>query len=286
MRHCVGDYAGHVGRGTDILSLRDPTDRPHATIQIRGGRSIQQIKGRANSIVAERYRRYLADFVRDMGLLVEEDPEYTGLPYRPFDRQAPQSWFVQRGLASLIQADIAGRGGRNKEVSAFYSDLERHFEQLPADAVRWAISLFSGPQGEAIWTAKGREFDVAGEHFATRVLRIPWVLHGIACRSGGPRGRGLRRRLEATIFEFFLRFCREDSRALIELRDGRELLGLDLRRLRHEHQQRVSRRLAKARREMRPRAFASRTPYTALAKWERDRQAFTRMLQAGSEAYL
>ena len=286
MRHCVGDYTGHVGRGIDVVSLRDRADRPHVTIQINDGRCVRQIKGKANSIVARRYRRYVADFVCDLELVVTEDPEYTGLPYRPFDRRARHGWLAQRDLALLIQSDIAGRQVQSEELTAFYQDLEHHLEGLPEETFQSVVTLFHGPGDQAIWAATEREFNVGGERFVTLDLRFPWALHAIARRSRGPRGRRLRQRLEAGIADRILRFCREDDRALITLRGGQDLLGIDLRRLRHEHQERLRRRLARARRDMRRRAASAAEPYATLDRWESDRQAFGRLLEEDARAYL
>ena len=80
-------------------------------------------------------------------------------------------------------------------------------------------------------------------------------------------------------------FCREDSAAVLDPGSSPIPLRFDLRRLRHEHQERLRRRLAAARRDMRRRAEAYRNPYAALAKWEDDRRVFGRLLHERTEAY-
>lgn len=50
MGHCVGGYGKDVEEGkTQILSLRDPKNRPHVTIEVRDGK-VMQVYGKANAI--------------------------------------------------------------------------------------------------------------------------------------------------------------------------------------------------------------------------------------------
>ena len=63
MGHCVGSYFARVQEGTRILSLRDPKNEPHCTIEITPGGRVAQIKGKANKSVVEKYRGYVQDLL-------------------------------------------------------------------------------------------------------------------------------------------------------------------------------------------------------------------------------
>ncbi len=79
MGHCVATYASAVADGAStIYSLRDTRNRPHVTIEIVSGH-LHQVKGRANSFPAERWRPYIRKFVRRMGWSVGPDAGRLGL---------------------------------------------------------------------------------------------------------------------------------------------------------------------------------------------------------------
>lgn len=65
MQHCVGSYCDEVRRGDSLIySLRDPKDRPHATMawSPRAGRWTQ-IKGKQNERPMAKYQPYLHTFL-------------------------------------------------------------------------------------------------------------------------------------------------------------------------------------------------------------------------------
>lgn len=68
MGHCVGRlsyYEMVIRAKTEIVSLRDPQNEPHVTIEIgRGGTTIHQIKGKANKDVLPKYLTYVEDFLK------------------------------------------------------------------------------------------------------------------------------------------------------------------------------------------------------------------------------
>lgn len=79
MRHCVGSYWDRVlSEELDILSLRDPKNNPHVTMEI-SGQNINQIKGKANHIVIPEYSKYIRKFVLDMGYNITRDGDNIGL---------------------------------------------------------------------------------------------------------------------------------------------------------------------------------------------------------------
>ena len=62
MGHCVAGYCGDLKRGTQIISLRDSKDEPHCTIELRGD-YVQQIKGKGNKPVIDKYRQYVKNLL-------------------------------------------------------------------------------------------------------------------------------------------------------------------------------------------------------------------------------
>jgi len=63
MKHCVGTYCDQVSSGsTTIYSLRDKKNEPHCTVEVRGS-AVNQIKGKANGPVDDKYIKYVQDFV-------------------------------------------------------------------------------------------------------------------------------------------------------------------------------------------------------------------------------
>ena len=64
MQHCVGGYCGNVSSGYSIiLSLRDPTNKPHATIEMRRDGTVVQIQGKQNEIPVEKYQELLVPWL-------------------------------------------------------------------------------------------------------------------------------------------------------------------------------------------------------------------------------
>lgn len=63
MGHCVGQ--GGYDNET-ILSLRDKDNKPHATMQVRDN-TIQQLQGKQNTAVVEKYTKYLREFILSSG---------------------------------------------------------------------------------------------------------------------------------------------------------------------------------------------------------------------------
>ena len=65
MGHCVG--SGNYDTGVTIISLRDKDNMPHCTIEWdENSRIVEQVQGRANSPVVEKYHRSVASFVNGL----------------------------------------------------------------------------------------------------------------------------------------------------------------------------------------------------------------------------
>ena len=83
MSHCVGSYVAKTD--TEILSLRDPSNNPHCTIEITNkGNNLQQIKGKGNGCIHPKYIRYVLDILKEFQGTVR-DNELNNLGYMPLD---------------------------------------------------------------------------------------------------------------------------------------------------------------------------------------------------------
>lgn len=66
MGHCVGSYAERVRRGDmKILSLRDPNNNPHVTMEVLPDGTVNQIQGKENRVPVAKYRRRIRTFIED-----------------------------------------------------------------------------------------------------------------------------------------------------------------------------------------------------------------------------
>lgn len=66
MGHCVGSYAERVRRGDmKILSLRDPSNNPHVTMEVLPDGTVNQIQGKENQHPIGKYRRRIRTFIED-----------------------------------------------------------------------------------------------------------------------------------------------------------------------------------------------------------------------------
>jgi hypothetical protein len=73
MGHCVASYCEKVHLGTSLIfSLRDPRNRPHATIEMLEGGRIRQIQGKGNKLPIEKYRKMIGKWLRHVGAYIEK----------------------------------------------------------------------------------------------------------------------------------------------------------------------------------------------------------------------
>ena len=77
MGHCVGAYDDDLRRGTVILSLRDPQNRPHCTMELIG-QKVFQVKGKQNRPPVAKYRPYIRQFVALRHLEIVDDIDNVG----------------------------------------------------------------------------------------------------------------------------------------------------------------------------------------------------------------
>ena len=77
MGHCVGAYDDDLRNGTVILSLRDPQNRPHCTMELIG-QKVFQVKGKQNRLPVAKYRPYIRQFVALRHLEIVDDIDNVG----------------------------------------------------------------------------------------------------------------------------------------------------------------------------------------------------------------
>ncbi len=66
MGHCVGSYYDPEESDIAIYSLRDKENKPHCTVEFcKSNRSIDQVKGKENKPVVEKYHRYVVEFLNN-----------------------------------------------------------------------------------------------------------------------------------------------------------------------------------------------------------------------------
>lgn len=286
MRHCAGDYLEDLSRGCDLISLRDAKGRPHVTLEVLGGQWVYQVKGKANGPVAPRYRPMVLALLDELGLKLKNDWMNLGILRCGRALDDPQGWAAQPDLRNLVQRDILGASGAAHDIEAFYDDVAAGIDSLSEASWCWFVALFRQAHGGFARLRRRGHYDVGGQRFHLLALAYPdrllWLLRE---KGRGPRCRALRQEIEDELIGCLFRFCTVDDRALVGTYALPDLLNVDFRRLRHDHQERVRRHLAKARREMR-RSFADRPDYARLARWERDHRRFHRCLQESADQYL
>lgn len=68
MSHCLGGYT--PGKDFEIYSLRDRKNSPHCTVECRGEKEINQIKGKGNGAIHPKYINYVLAFLEKVGVKV------------------------------------------------------------------------------------------------------------------------------------------------------------------------------------------------------------------------
>jgi hypothetical protein len=85
MGHCVGDekqcHVDGVRSGeVKVYSLRDPGNKPHATIELTGdGSEILEIKGKQNAVPVDKYKPYIREWIESIGLQDSVESDYLNI---------------------------------------------------------------------------------------------------------------------------------------------------------------------------------------------------------------
>lgn len=69
MSHCVASYSDR--KDYQVFSLRDPNNKPHCTIGVRGdieSGQIEQIQGKGNGSIHPKYVKYVLAFIQKIGI--------------------------------------------------------------------------------------------------------------------------------------------------------------------------------------------------------------------------
>lgn len=286
MRNCAADYLGDLNFGCDLISLRDAKGRPHVTLEVQGGQWVHQVKGKANGPVAPRYRPMVLAFLEDMGLKLKEDRANLGILRRSFDPDDRDGWPAQPFLRERVQQDILDPCSGDAELAPFYEDAAASVDEMSPEAWAWFLDLFRQSHGGFVEFAVRDRYWVGPNSFRLLVPVFPsrlfWV-HPNMRRS--PRLRGFWREIGNELAGRLYGFCAHDDTTVIGIYALPDLLDVDFRRVRHDHQERVRRRLAKARRQVR-RDFSAHPDYARLARWETDRRRLNRCLQEEADQHL
>lgn len=83
MSHCLGGY--NPSSDLKIYSLRDSKNNPHCTIEVRGDKEINQIKGKGNGNIHPKYINYVLDFLDKIGMKIRPS-EMQNLGFYHIDR--------------------------------------------------------------------------------------------------------------------------------------------------------------------------------------------------------
>jgi len=94
MSHCLGGY--NPASDLKIYSLRDSKNNPHCTIEVRGDKEVNQIKGKGNGSIHPKYINYVLDFLEKVGMKIRPN-EMQNLGYHHVD-EIHLDFIKQRGL--------------------------------------------------------------------------------------------------------------------------------------------------------------------------------------------
>jgi len=83
MSHCLAGY--NPGKDFNIYSLRDSKNNPHCTIEVRGEKEINQIKGKGNGSIHPKYINYVLSFLDKVGMKIRPN-EMKNLGYYHVDK--------------------------------------------------------------------------------------------------------------------------------------------------------------------------------------------------------
>jgi len=136
MNHCAGGYAYEVEHGDcEIFSLRDADGKPHATIEVVDGKSVEQVKGRANGHIDAASRRHVRSFIRTRGYDIGGDLWNIGEPVAEGNMYALKNYLRsdagRRELRRFVfsRSDPIGRA----DLVAMISSVHYREESLSLD---------------------------------------------------------------------------------------------------------------------------------------------------------
>jgi len=74
--HCAKSYSPNR-----LYSLYDEKDMPHATLEVRDGKDVHQIKGKQNAAPVPKYRPFIVDFIKSVKFNVVKEGKNIGMAY-------------------------------------------------------------------------------------------------------------------------------------------------------------------------------------------------------------
>lgn len=297
MGHCAACYDDDLKDGTRILSLRDPHNRPHCTMEIFKGR-VLQVKGKQNRAPVARYRPYVRQFISGSGFKLYGDANNVGMFFlngrfcrdvneyvAVWDREGGPEllngiWVSTEPFRAIAKfADEMTEATRRRLfalLSRGYTDGARfeHVATLDIFGEPFAIVRVDYPFG--LWFLKRR-----------RVFRDPELRHEIDRIVEA----GVSTLLDAleTRPNWFFNLATEDEDWEGEEPSSIDLLtvsGFDLRQVRHQRSTRMRTRLAAIRRQSKGLMRDLSIPYERRSRWREDWKRVQTILQTRMEFYL
>lgn len=113
MVHCVGTHHGCylLDKSRRMFSLRDPQNQPHATIEVfSDGLRTTEIKGKKNEAPVRKYWPMLMQFVKEYGIVVDNDHRHIGLLKFTDPESREQVTMTQDEFKDMIQNPDDPRG--------------------------------------------------------------------------------------------------------------------------------------------------------------------------------
>jgi len=144
MNHCVGSYYDSVqGGNLRIISLRDPSNKPHVTMEVDPMiEAFYQIQGNSNSEPDKEYKAMIKEWVQSMGGIRSHDSESEDSPYNLIHGAYADIESMGEGLEEWFSPDDYGLSDSNLG--------DPDFEDL--------INMFVERQKKESWRARNSDY--------------------------------------------------------------------------------------------------------------------------------
>ena len=125
-----------IKRGeAEILSLRDAKGQSHVTIEINAlDGTVQQIRGKGNAPVPERYQQAIADFLNSREWEKVGDLDNAGI-YKVYD-----TYMTDRDVRPLLKRTVARVAKQDGYTPAQLDSQLRQIDEMDARGVQWAVN--------------------------------------------------------------------------------------------------------------------------------------------------
>lgn len=304
MRHCAASYEDELKDGTRVLSLRDPQNRPHCTLEVMQ-RRVLQVKGKQNRAPVARYRPYVRQFVVGNNLALKGDARNVGL------------LFVNNAFCDDIN-EYAARWSHEEAAKNHAGSMEDRTDRFVSTEPLRTIAKFSDELSNGVCRrlfedlssgfSNGvrfivqNELDIFGEEFSVMRVDYPFELLFLK-RKRVFRDLELRREVDRIVERgvstlltgldrhpnwFFCLMLNDkdwDYDGPLEV-DLLSASGFDLRHVRHRRFTEIRSRLAAIRRRNRKRLDDYSIPEETRTRWRHDWHRAQDILQGSTAAFI